>query len=315
MTLRAIDVYEPAELPVPGDRPFQRAEARRCLGSDHHLRVALRRGLLVSPLPGVFYRADAEQDLALRLACLRLVVPRDAVVCDRTAGWLHGAPRILAPGDHLETPKVSIYLPETGRRLRNELVSSGSREFRPGDIDIVDGVLVTSPLRTACDLGRLLHRDQAMAALDAMLRTDAFSRARLLSEVARYRGFRGVRQLRELAPLADGRAESPGESILRLRWLDTPDLAPPELQFPVGPWFLDLALPDIRYGAEYDGEEFHGPEHAEGDRRRREAMRRMGWTIDVFGKHNIHGHDQDAEYLLREGIQQALQGRRTTWGG
>lgn len=314
MTLHAIDAYDPGELPVPGDRPFDLAEARRRLGSDHHLRVAVRRGLVTSPFPGVFLRADARDDLALRLACLRLVVPRDGVVCDRTAGWLHGAPRILAPGDHLETPKVSIYLPQTGRRLRNTLVVSGSRGFRPGDIDIIDGVLVTSPLRTACDLARLLHRDQALAALDAMLRTGTFSQGRLLAEVSRFKGFRGVRQLRELAPLADGRAQSPGESILRLRWLDSPDLAPPELQFPVGPWFLDLALPDLLYGAEYDGEEFHGPEREEADRLRREAMKGMGWTIDVFRKDNIHGREQDAEAILRAGVQQALRKGRTTWG-
>ena len=40
------------------------------------------------------------------------------------------------------------------------------------------------------------------------------------AEIGRFRGFRGVVQLRCLAPLGDGRAESPGESALRLHWYD-----------------------------------------------------------------------------------------------
>ena len=46
---------------------------------------------------------------------------------------------------------------------------------------------------------------------------------------ARYKGYRGVIQLRTLVLVVDPRAQSPGESILRLRWLDT-GLPRPECQ-------------------------------------------------------------------------------------
>ena len=53
-----------------------------------------------------------------------------------------------------------------------------------------------------------------------MLRLKRFEKADLVQGAARFRGMRWVTVLRELAPLADGRAESPGESVLRLRWID-----------------------------------------------------------------------------------------------
>ena len=302
-----LDYLDARDLPVPLDRPFLRAEAMDRGLTSHALRVLLRRGLLISPLSGVYYAPTLSDDLTLRLACLRLVMPEDGVVCDRTAGWLHGAPRILAPGSHLEVPRVSVFLPETGRRLRNVLSDSGSRQLTDSDVVEVGGIPVTTPLRTACDLGRLLHRDQALAALDSLLRLGHFSRERLIVEVVRFRGMRNVTRLRELAPLADGRAESPGESILRLRWLDCTDLPRPDLQVEVdGPWGvyrLDLAVEGLGFGAEYDGVEWHGPDQEAHDEERRGNMRdSLGWQIEVFMGVDIHGAAQCADVRLRRAL-------------
>jgi hypothetical protein len=41
-----------------------------------------------------------------------------------------------------------------------------------------------------------------------------------MAELPRFGGSSGVVQLRELAALADGRADGAAESVLRLRWLD-----------------------------------------------------------------------------------------------
>ena len=168
---------------------------------------------------------------------------------------------ILAPNDHLVVPRAHVFCPP-GYRLRNGLASSGERFLRPHDIAEMGGLRVTTPLRTACDLGRLLHRDQALAAMDSIARLRRFSVTELVASVPRYAGYRGVVQLRAFAPLVDPEAESPPESILRLRWLDV-GLPRPRCQVPVasprgGTWWLDMGLEDERYAAEYDGEEFHG---------------------------------------------------------
>lgn len=70
------------------------------------------------------------------------------------------------------------------------------------------GVRVTTPLRTALDLGCLLRAREAIAALDAFARLHGIPTALLTAELPRFKRRRGVRQLRTLVPLVDGRAES-----------------------------------------------------------------------------------------------------------
>ena len=204
------------------------------------------------------YVADQVPELATRWSfqALRLVL-RAGRCRDQqaTAGWLHGAPMVLAPGDHLVIPQVSMFVNRKGARLRNELASSGERTLKSEDVTEVLGVRVTSALRTACDLGRLLNRDRAFAALDAMLSLGVFDADELCDAVKRFRGMRGVRQLRGFAPLADGRAQSAAESILRLRWLDLLTLPRPEPQIEVvrpgqPSYWLDLGVqrPPLRRG-------------------------------------------------------------------
>ena len=72
----------------------------------------------MSPVRGVYHAAQLADGLELRIACLRLVVPEDAVITDRTAGWLHGAPMILAPNDHLASRRCRSS-GSPGYRLRN----------------------------------------------------------------------------------------------------------------------------------------------------------------------------------------------------
>jgi hypothetical protein len=188
-------------------------------------------GVLQHPMRGVYYGSQHADSLDLRVACLSLVMPPGFVVTDRSAGWLWGVPMILAPGDHRTPPRVSAF-GTPGRRMRNSLADSGERRLARRDVQTVKGLTVTTPLRTACDLGRLLHRDQALGAIDALLAHGTFDLDQLLMEVSRFKRYRGVVQLRQLAPLADARAQSPQESILRLRWYDC-GLPPPECQVEV----------------------------------------------------------------------------------
>jgi hypothetical protein len=300
-----------ARIPVlPLDRPFTTAMARDLGISRHRLDRWVADGVMKHPLRGVFHSADLVDDLELRLAILGLVVPPDCVVTDRTAGWLWGANMILAPNDHLQVPSVHVFSPP-GYRLRNGLVASGERMLGASDVASLDGMRVTTPLRTACDLGRLLHKDQALAAMDSLCQLGAFDVSRLLLELPRYKGYRGVIQLRALAPLVDPGAESPPESVLRLRWIEA-GLPRPQCQFPVlspsgTTWRLDLGLARPKFAAEYDGEAFHTDAEAGHDRERREYLRDAErWTIVVVRQQNLFGRDRDVETLLRQGYQQAL---------
>ncbi len=289
------------------------ADARRAGIHSAELSVLCEDGYLRRLVKGVYVATQVPDSLELRGAALRLVVPTDAVVTDRTAGWLLGAPMVLAPGDHLVVPTVSMFVNRTGARLRNDLSASGQRTLRPEDVTEVFGLQVTTPLRTACDLGRLLYRDRAFAALDAMLRLGVFTRDELWEATQRFRGMRGVRQLRGFVPLADGRAESPGESILRLRWLDLLTMPPPELQIEIErpgqlSYWLDLGIVELRFAVEYDGEEWHRrtPKQRERDRKRRTWLRdERDWIIVPVTKENVFGRDRDIESILVNGVREA----------
>jgi hypothetical protein len=267
-------------------------------------------GLIVSPLRGALHAAGLPDDLELRIACAKLVVPPDAVVTDRTAGWLHFAPMVLAPGDHLEVPKVDLFRPP-GNRVRRASVRSGERAFLAEEIVEIGGLRVTSKLRTTCDLGMQLPRRPAYAGMCAMMKVADFTIATIRQQAdTRFKGHRWVTQLRSLAPLVRSCFESPGECALALAWLDEETLPPfvpqHEVRGPYGPCFLDLAIPDLLYAAEYDGAAWHGPEQAAHDHERRDFLcREGGWIIDVFRDEQVSGPSPVAGELLRAGIARA----------
>lgn len=297
------------DFPLALDLPFT-AEAARAAGiTRHHLTHLHRQGFVRRLLRGVYVAAQTEDSQLLRATAIKLVVPDRAVVTDESAAWLAGARMVLPPGSHLEVPPVTVFISERGKRLRNQLCSSGTRDLEATDVVEMHGVRMTTPLRTALDLGRLRRRDHALACLDQLLALGAFTQDDLVRATTRFAGFRGVRQLRVLAPLADPRSESPGESALRLRFHDA-GLPDPVPQFEVvqDGQFLgraDLALPELRFIAEYDGEEWHGPERQAHDLRRRSLMRESGWTVVVLRRANVYGHRQDAVALLQSGVREA----------
>jgi hypothetical protein len=191
---------------LPLDEPFTPAMARR-VGIDRRaLERLLAQGQLRRVLRGVYAASTAPDTVAFRAAAVGLVIrPRDVVV-DRTAGWVHG---VL-----LESPSPDVLAPEPGRRG-----SLGGRRHLAGrDVVAIAGVRVTSPLRTALDLGRLLPPGPALGAMDALMRVGAFSHTALLAELPRFAGLRGVAQLRTLVAQADPRSTGLAESLLRLHW-------------------------------------------------------------------------------------------------
>ncbi len=215
------------------------------------------------------------------------------MITDRTAAWLHGV-TILERGAHLVAPRVSAFNANDSR-IRRSGVRGGRRGLLDRDVMDLGGLRVTTPVRTACDLGRMLWRFDALAGLDGYLRIGV-DLDEVLYELPRFRGYRGVCQLRYLAPLADARSESPGESALRLHWYDA-GLPTPEPQCWVfdslgRPVFrVDLGLPELRYAAEYDGEEFHTDDRGHRARRRASGLARRA-ELDRRGLRQEDLHDR-----------------------
>jgi hypothetical protein len=294
---------------LPLDRPFRAAQVD---ATPQELAELVRRGYLRRVVRGVYVASAVRDTLSLRARALSLVVPTGAVVTDRTAAWLHGVD-VLLPGEHQTVPAVHIFHRVEGNRLRRPEVSSGQRMMPDSDVLEIDGVVVTTPVRTACDLGRDRNRDRAFAGLEAMVRAGV-DKEEVLAAVPRFTGYRWVRRLRAFAPLVDQRPDSIAESITRLRWLDT---CPPypEPQRPVlgpsgEPWRLDLGVDALWFAVEYDGAEFHDHEAAQAHDTSRRAWieKNTPWMIRVVTKENIFGPAQDFHILLPRWIAEA---RRT----
>jgi len=272
----------PPEIPLT---PFTWAQMKKLGMPRHRLDELVANGQVRRVLTGVYLRADIPDNPQNRVCSAALVVSPFAVVCDRTAAWLLGVDTFEYRELEILPPLETVVLRGHSPTNRSECVG-GSRDLRRWDICVMDGVAVTAPLRTALDLGCKLSRRGALAALDGFMRVHGITRQDMEGALPRYFRRRGVVQLRRLIPLADPRAESPGESWTRLAIVDA-GLPAPEPQVwvherGVRVFRVDLAYPLSRVAVEYDGREFHdSEERREHDRKRRAWLERRGWTVIV----------------------------------
>lgn len=288
-------------------RPFTATMARAAGLTPRRLKALCDRGLLERPLRGVYVATSVPDSIDRRARCLSLVIPPGCFVTDRSAAWLHGAPMALAPNEDMIVPRVTFFRPSDAGRLRNPLCRSGERWVRPSDLMEVGGLVVTTPMRTAWDLGRLQHRDVALAGMDAVARASGFDLEEFRDGVRWFARQRGVVQLRQLADRIDPGAESFGESALRNRWWDA-GLPRPCTQivifddFGAARYRVDLGDEELGYGAEYDGAEFHEGRESLDEERRVWIASDRGFLIDSFTRDDVFGPQQQAGVRLRQGL-------------
>jgi hypothetical protein len=249
-------------------------------------------------LVNAYVRADLPDTVELRARCLARVCSPHAVVVDRTAAWLWGID-LREDWASPELPVLDVFVRRGHKRVVRAEAWGGERDLAEADVCRIEGVSVTTPLRTSIDLACRLSRYEAVVALDAFMREHGLTHRELQTELVRHRGRRGVVQARELVPLADPRSESSGESMSRLAVHDV-GLPSPVPQFWVvhqgRPLYrLDLAYPRQKVCIEYDGERYHSSEmQRRHDALRREWLRKHGWTVIVVTKASLRGPALDA---------------------
>jgi hypothetical protein len=294
------------------DHPFTLSMARERGISKSQVRSARTQRVVTQLFHGVYVRSDVALSMESRAAAAFLVMSRHAVICDRTAAWIWGVDCFqLRELDVV--PPLETFTRRGNRAPQRKLVRGGERDLAEGDIVIVGGVPITTPLRTALDLGCRLNRRDALAAIDALLRAHGLTASDLDRCLPRFAGRRGVVQLRELVRLADPRAESPGESWTRIEIVDH-GLPCPEPQWWVHDagepkYRLDLAYPRAKLAIEYNGEANHtSDEDIAYDDERREWLERRGWTVIVVDKHSF---SEEALALWIAAIRELLEAAHT----
>jgi hypothetical protein len=239
------------------------------------LRWLLSSGDIRPVLKGAYVDARVPDSPELRAATVALLLPPDTAACGRTAAWIHGINTTALgtnddPGLHWTT--------------------------EPTDLTEIAGLQVTSPATTAINLAMNLPRPFALSAVDAILRSGTADLQALRSAIDA--DHPRAYQARQILAQADPRAESPGESWLRLRLLDA-GFPRPTLQFQVPgrsrTYRLDLAYPTPledgrRLGLEYDSDRWHSrPREQARDERRQNELAALGWHIISVRRPDLWG--------------------------
>jgi hypothetical protein len=244
----------------------------------------LRRGAYVN---GALPADEAGQHRLLVRATLA-GLRRPAAVSHQSAAVLLGFPLWDVALDRVHITRR----PPAWNDASGVLVCHVSR-LRDDEIVEMDGVPVTSPVRTALDLARSLPHEAAVVVLDAVLHQGLMSHETLRTRLFDIAGTPGSRSAARAVLFADGRSESVGESRSRVilhRW----GLTPSTLQFEVPSsggglaGRTDFAWEADRVVGEFDGRVKYGrllrPGQEPGDavfeeKRREDLIRDEGWGV------------------------------------
>jgi hypothetical protein len=296
-------------MPTPVDGPYRIPLRARGVGGERALDAVLSRARASG---GLFTRREA---LAAGVPSRSLTDLVRAGVVARVARAVYAAPSrpIEVPHDpaalaaswrvvlsstsaaawwgiDLPEPPDALHVtaPRSRGRWRDAVpgVRLHRAHLRSGDVMLVRGTRVTSPMRTSLDIARQAPLSIAVAVVDSFMRAGLVTRAEF-DAAARAAQGPGRRRIQLVALMVDEQSGSVLESLTRVL-LCRHGLAPERTQFPLRHrrtgWvgFLDFAWPSVLAALECDGYEFHADRAAfQKDRRRWTALQRAGWNCAV----------------------------------
>jgi hypothetical protein len=249
--------------------------AARDLGISRH---ALAGPHFLSVMTGVHVDKTVDVDLRLRCAAAVLVMPETAVFSHWSAVALLGGPSMGGPA------WLEVTVPSATCRPRRPELRGRRRCLPPSHVIERSGFPLTSPARTFLDLAEATSRDGLVAVGDWLLHKGLSTDEALQDFLNSCGRYHGIVKARAAALLLDGGADSPPESLLRMKLLDA-GLPPPRVNVDVfddlGGW---IARPDLSYeGAkiaiEYEGVHHLNPDQYRRDTQRDQLMAGLGWVV------------------------------------
>lgn len=210
-------------VPTPASRLALVSAAERYVGTaepDTQLWTRLRRATFTSCDP---HTLTSRERLVLMAIAIQHAAVRPLVFAHATADAILDLPTIGRPTELVE------YATPPGARGRKSQTRRRRTAIPPTSVD-VDGLLVTDFERTVIDRGRYASLESALAAADAALHLGLIEQPDILSRVHGLpRRARGCKMAELATCLADGRSESPLESLSRARMFQL-GLPMPKLQ-------------------------------------------------------------------------------------
>ena len=254
------------------ESPFVGTDALRARTlTDHELRRSCTR-----VYRNVYVRRGVELSAQSRAVAAWLWSGKEAVVAGNSAAALLGAKWVDA-----RAPAELI----TGRKRPPPLIITRNETLLAGETVLVNAIPVTSPSRTAFDLGRRQGLQTAVVRIDALARATGFTVSDVEVLIDCHRGARGLKQLRRVLQLVDAGAESPPETRTRLLVIAA-GLPRPHTQIEVlNDWGrvlarIDMGWPEVKVGIEYDGSQHWTDSRIRSnDIDRAAELQRRGWIL------------------------------------
>ncbi|MGA4506901.1 DUF559 domain-containing protein [Propionibacteriaceae bacterium G1746] len=242
--------------------------ARDLPGSARTLSRLAARGLVVRMLPGIYALAGLADNFRAKCMAIMLWDP-DAVIAGRAAAKLDYWPdaRVEVVEFHSTRKKTA----PRGFRLHRSRVP---------DADIVErvGLRITRTARTTLDLARHDNGE----AIDEAFRQTRLQPGDLVKALGRSARRWGNKVRRFVVRNSRARPWSQGERRLHKTFWDhglTGWVTNYKTYASGRRRYLDLVFLSERLVVEFDGFKFHDREQFEGDRERRNALVRDGWTV------------------------------------
>ncbi len=264
------------------------AELRAAV-SGRAIRGALADGAIRRIAKGIYAMPPAADPFAAARA-------QAGIVSHVSAAVLHGFSVLDLP----DKPHITV------PRGQHRRLSPVECELHWADDVPSDGRL-TGKLRTVLDCARTLPFAAALTIADSALRLGALDRSHLLIAAAELRG-PGARRTRRVAAAADGRAESPLESVLRAILIKAgidgfePQIVVRDRGFSAR---IDLGHPGLLIALEADSFAHHGTRSAlTRDCRRQVNLTIRGWRLLRFSWEDVMW---DPDWVV-DAIRQAMAG-------
>lgn len=216
-----------------------------------------------------------------------------------------------------DTTELHLSKPRSLPSVRRKGVFGHTVLAREDEIELVDGIRLSTRSRTWLDLARVLPLHDLVSMGDQLVRIprvdfegrtepyDTIAGLRML--VGRHPNLQGIVRAREALDLMRVGADSAPESLLRLAIADA-GLPEPGLQVPLRAGdtrspSADLGYRHRRLAIQYDGGHHLGEAQILSDRRRDKAFESAGWTVLVFDKDDLADEFQRAVQRIKRALR------------
>ena len=254
----------------------------------HEIDSLVQKGVLIRRHEGV-YSVVAELEYDQRV--------RAAVTATAGAGFARTAARIYGVRGNSTFEEVHVVTNQLHiERLRGVRIHRTTL-LEPVDLRIVDGITLTRPERTLCDLCGVLPEWRAASAFEDAILKGLTTHERVATYFTRFakRGRRGSAAMRRILDARDP-SWRPTESGLEDKWCHVLavrgiELTEPQIELECpgeGRCRIDRGQRDIKLAVEINSQLFHSTrEDLERDQRKRRILRLLGWELLEYSEFDL----------------------------